>query len=284
MTSGASSPALSGNAGNCLGILGGYQSAALDMSDRASTGEVSAYHHRPPGGGMIGPVSIRAGFSTIPRPISTPPRTVAFTGFSQGLASTSGAGVSQPLVRRGRLRLQRRAGSLEPYAGFGWIGLDVDPATETGGSAASMWRAAMAISPSGTLGVRSATGSEGPWSFVARPHGGTTSGHHPGRPAMFAAGTTVFSVSPPTPCPKDAGLIGAGVEWRSGRTSISAFYSGQFADGQTDHGFTADDLYRIGRLAGRGVRDYRDFARPSSFSGSLFPCAPGSLGTPTRGR
>lgn len=223
------------NAGNWrLGILGGYQSAALDMSDRASTGEVSAYHIGLYGGGMIGPVSIRAGFDYSEADLDTS-RTVAFTGFSQGLASTSGGRVSQLFGEAG-YGFKAGGGSLEPYAGFGWIGLDVDPATETGGSAALNVAGGDGDLTFGTLGVRGATGGEGPWSFR-----GAASWRHyfrditPGRSAMFAAGTTAFSVVS-TPLAQDAGLIEAGVEWRSGRTSISAFYSGQFADGQTDHG------------------------------------------------
>ena len=217
-----------------VGILGGYQTANLDMSARASSANINAYHFGLYTGGMLGPISLRAGMDYSETDLRTA-RSVTFPGVSQFLVSNSGAKTKQ-FFMEAAWPVKMGDSGFEPFAGIGYLGVETDPIIESSGTAALQGSAQDADLSFSTLGLRGATGGGGTWSFR-----GAASWRHyftdvtPSRRLTFQAGSTPFTVIS-TPLAPDAGLVEAGVEWRSGRTRISATYSGQFAEGQQDHG------------------------------------------------
>ncbi len=222
-----------------LGVLAGYSHSTFD--GRSSSGEADSVHVAAYGGTQWGALAFRAGAAYSWHALSFD-RTVAFTGFSDGLSSSYDAATGQVFGEVG-YGVTMGAARLEPFAKLAHVRHTTDGFSETGGAAALTGTGETFSTTFATLGLRGdteialgntparATGLIG-WQHAFGP---TT----PSQTHALAGGNafTVYGA----PVARDALLLEAGLDFDiRANTTLGVAYSGQLGTGMYDHALRAD--------------------------------------------
>jgi outer membrane autotransporter protein len=138
-----------------VGLVGGYSRSSFNMRDSASSGESDNYHLGVYGGTSWGALALRSGLAYTWSKLDTS-RTVAFSGFRDGLTANYDAGALQAFGELG-YRLDTEAASFEPFVNLAHVSLHTDGFTEKGGAAALSGGSQTTDTTFTTLGLRAST-------------------------------------------------------------------------------------------------------------------------------
>ncbi len=229
-----------------FGLLAAYGDAGFESGARAAKGSAETTTIGLYGGRQWGALGLRLGATQGWSEISTR-RSPAFAGFADGLTGKTNAQTTQAFGELG-WRIDLGAAAIEPFAGLARADVREDGFTERGGSAALSAERGNAGVNYGTLGLRTATGTQ---------LGETTLGlagmlgwrHAWGDVTPTAdlrlAGSAPFIVGG-TPIAKDAAVAEASLS--ASLTEALAFgvtVNGQFADGAQSLGARANLTLRF---------------------------------------
>ncbi|OCW58552.1 autotransporter outer membrane beta-barrel domain-containing protein [Hoeflea olei] len=228
--------------GWALGVLAGYSRSSLDAAARASSGDVDSYHLAAYGGTRWQNFALRVGGAYSWHSVDVN-RTVAFTGFSDSLASSYSAATGQVF---GELGYEFRLGEarFEGFANLAHVSHSTESFQESGGVAALAGTNDTASLTFTTLGIRGETelaiggaGTAHLTGMIGWRHGfGTIT---PAQTLALAGGTgfTVFGA----PVGRDALLLETGMNFDlSASASLGLSYSGLIGSGLSDHAFKAN--------------------------------------------
>jgi outer membrane autotransporter protein len=224
-----------------VGLLGGYSHSSFDADDRNSSGKSDNYHLGLYGGTNWGAIAFRTGAAYSWSSISTK-RSVAFTGFTDGLSADYDAGTAQVF---GELAYKADAGrfKFEPFANLAYVSVHSDGFTEQGGAAALTGAGSTTDATFTTLGLRGST------DFTLGGMNGTARGMLGWRHAFgdvtptssFAfAGGDLFTIAG-VPVARDAAVVEAGLDLNmSANATLGLSYAGQFGSHTADNGAKAN--------------------------------------------
>ncbi|KFC64784.1 putative Outer membrane autotransporter barrel domain protein [Bosea sp. LC85] len=221
-----------------FGVVAGYTRSTFDVNARLSSGESDNYHLGLYGGGQWGALGLRTGASYTWHDIATR-RTVAFTGFSNGLKGDYDAGTAQVFGELG-YRVDLGQVALEPFAGLAYVNLHTAGLSETGGAAALTGRSDDISLGYSTLGLRaSSTLTLQGMDLTLR--GGLAWRHAFGEVTPTATlaftGGSAFTVAG-VPIARDAAVVEAGLDLAISKSAaLSLAYTGQLAKDAQDHSF-----------------------------------------------
>lgn len=224
-----------------LGVVAGYSRSSMEADARRSSVNADNYHLGLYGGGEWGALGVRAGLTHSWSDVETN-RSVAFPGFSDTLAGSYDAGLTQLF---GEVGYVMKAGEVdfEPFGSLAYAHLRTDGFTEQGGAAALSVEAASNDLTFATLGLRASTALDlGGVKAAARGMVGWR--HAFGDVTPFAAqafaGSQPFTIAG-TPLARDSALLEAGLDFAfSPATTLGLAYQGQLASGAQDHGVKAN--------------------------------------------
>jgi outer membrane autotransporter protein len=221
-----------------FGVIAGYSRSEFDVNSRLSSGESDNYHLGLYGGGQWGSLGLRTGASYTWHDIETR-RTVAFSGFGDGLKSDYDAGTAQVFGELG-YRVDLGKVALEPFAGLAYVNLHTDGLRETGGAAALAARSDDTSLGYSTLGLRAST-TLAVQGMDLTLRGGLAWRHAFGDVTPTAtlafAGSSSFTVAG-LPIAEDAAVVEAGLDLAiSPSAALSLAYTGQLASDAQDHAF-----------------------------------------------
>ncbi|CAN7170255.1 autotransporter domain-containing protein [Bosea sp. LjRoot237] len=229
-----------------LGVVAGYSRSEFDVNARLSSGESDNYHLGLYGGGQWGALGLRLGASYTWHAIETR-RTVAFTGFGDGLKAGYDAGTAQVFGELG-YRIELGKVALEPFAGLAYVNLHTDGFSETGGVAALTARSDDTSLGYSTLGLRAST-NLGLQGMDLTLRGGLAWRHAFGdvtpTAALAFAGASSFTVAG-LPIARDAAVVEAGLDLAISKSAaLGLAYTGQLAKDAQDHAFKANLAVRF---------------------------------------
>lgn len=220
-----------------LGLIGGYESADIDVDDVASSASVDSYDLGLYGGARLGDLGLRLGASYSWHDITTS-RTVAFGNLAQGLTADYDGATAQVFGEIG-YDIHVGATTFQPFASLAYVHLDTDSFSETGGSAALTGEAETFATSYGVLGLRLnhlftlANGK--PLAVTAALGWQRAFGDLTPEAAAAFAGSEVFTVAG-APIAENAALLDLGVSYRpSENFSLGLSYTGQLASSSTDN-------------------------------------------------
>ena len=225
-----------------FGIAGGYQSASLDIPDRASSATIAGYDLAAYGGFERGPLALRLGGAYTWYDIDTA-RSIAFPGFSDSVSASYHAHTAQAF---GELGYDMRAGNVEvePFGALAYVNLDTGGFTEKGGAAALTGTAGDQSVTFTNLGAR--FGSIMPFGDGRATVHAMAAWQHaldhvtPVSTLAFDGGAGVPFTIAGIPIATDALRLEAGFDWAlSDRARLALAYSGQIAAQVQDHGLKA---------------------------------------------
>lgn len=220
-----------------LGLMGGYSHTALDVDERASSGEFDGYHLGLYGGTAFDSLNLRLGAAYSWYDIDTR-RRVDIPGFDDKLDADYSAGAAQVFGELG-YRFDLGGLAAEPFARAAYVHLHTEGFDEEGGAAALSVDSDNQDMTFTTLGVRAAAQfSVGQSSVTAQGLLGWRHGFGDISPqSMFAlAGSADFDIAG-APMARDALLMEAGLKAAlSDAVTLGVSYSGQTGDGVEDHG------------------------------------------------
>ncbi|MBS9719306.1 autotransporter domain-containing protein [Tianweitania sp. BSSL-BM11] len=223
-----------------LGLMAGYSHSSFDVDGRSSSASSDNYHLGLYGGGQWDRTSLRAGVGYSWHSIETS-RSVAFTGFSDGLSGDYDAGTFQAFGELAH-RFDVGQAAIEPFANLAYVSLDTDGFTERGGAAALSVDGGSMDTTFTTLGVR-ASAPFNLGSVTAQARGligwqhayGDTS---PNTNVAFAGGGA-FDVTGAAVA-DDTAVIEAGIDFTlSERATLGVQYGGQFGSDFTQNAVKA---------------------------------------------
>lgn len=223
-----------------IGAVGGYSHSRFDVDERMSQSESENYHVGLYSGGQIGDLAVRLGGAYSWHEIDTS-RSVAFTGFADGLAASYDA---QTMQAFGELayRVEVNAGAFEPFGQLAHVRLKTNNLIERGGPAALRAEADESDMTFSNVGLRlikhvSSDGATSVYGSMGWRH--AFGDETPIKSLSFASGSDTFTVAG-TPIARDAAALEAGISRQVARgLNIGVSYSGQISSRQNDHGFNA---------------------------------------------
>ncbi|HEY0117037.1 MAG TPA: autotransporter domain-containing protein, partial [Allosphingosinicella sp.] len=222
-----------------VGVAGGHSRADFDVDARAAEAEVRSWHVAARLGGSFGRFRLAVGGAVAWHEIETS-RTIAFTGFSDTPTASYDGRTLQAFAELGYHIPLGREASLEPFAAVALVEVETGTFSENGGPSALTGAEGSEGAGFSTLGLRgriplgplALTGSVG-WRHAFGLDPSQT------RFAFASSPGTPFTITG-TGIADDALALEAGVEIRLGGSArIGLSYSGQIADGSTDHGARA---------------------------------------------
>lgn len=229
------------------GVLGGYSTASIRVSDRTSRATTSDAHLGAYVGFTTGGFGMRAGGAYMWRDVESR-RSVDFTGFSDRNSANYSMNVEQ-LFADVSYRFGLGNFGLEPFGTIAWVKLDTDAFEESGGSSRLLgleqdsgdyWvttlgaRAQFGIGPDGGIGVKASAG----WKRTSGDELTTPRG------LSFSKGSD-FIVSG-VPIARDVAALEATVGGNIGeKIEVDLGYNGQVGSGHSDHGARANLRFRF---------------------------------------
>ncbi|WP_293718782.1 autotransporter domain-containing protein [Stappia sp.] len=227
-----------------LGVFAGYSRTELNVAARGSSASADSYHLGAYGGSSFaagaGVLSLRGGASYSWSDIESD-RTVAVGALVGAPTAGYRAGTAQVFGEAG-WAFDMGPGTVEPFAGLAWVGLDTDGFTEAGGAAALAGQSQDMSTAFTTLGARGSA-SVGLGTLPLELTGALGWRHAfgdvtPLTTASFAGGTP-FTVAG-APISRDAAFVEAGASLSLNDSArLSLGYSGQIAEDAREHSLTA---------------------------------------------
>ncbi|HTN09641.1 MAG TPA: autotransporter domain-containing protein [Acetobacteraceae bacterium] len=218
-----------------LGLLAGYSHSSFNAAARASSGESDNIHLGLYGGTQLGALGLRAGAAYTWHDIQTS-RSVAFTGFADGLGAGYGAGTAQVFGEAG-YTIDAGGATFEPFAGLAYVNLATAGFTESGGAGALTGTGGSTDATFTTLGVRIASEFMiGDMKATARGMLGWRHAFGDLTPTSTHAfqGSSAFTVAG-VPIAQDSAVIEAGLDLNlTDNATLGLSYSGQFGSGAQD--------------------------------------------------
>nr|WP_256441437.1 autotransporter domain-containing protein [Ancylobacter radicis] len=220
-----------------LGLVGGYESADIDVDDVASSASVDSYDLGLYGGARLGDLGLRIGASYSWHDIATS-RTVAFGNLANGLAADYDGATAQVFGEVG-YDFHLGATTFQPFASLAYVHLDTDSFTETGGAAALTGEAETFATGYGVLGLRLnhlfTLANGRPLAVTAALGWQRAFGDLTPEAAAAFVGSDVFTVAG-APVAENAALIDLGVAYKpSEMFSLGLSYVGQLASSASDN-------------------------------------------------
>ncbi|MGS1010052.1 autotransporter-associated beta strand repeat-containing protein [Achromobacter anxifer] len=224
-----------------LGAAVGYTDSKINVDDRSSQADVSAYSATLYGGKSFavgaGQLNFLAGAAYTWHDVNTK-RYATVAGTQEKLTADYGANTTQLFTELGySIPLTDRT-RIEPFAGLAWSDLRTRGFSESGGSAALNGRSSSDKQTSSTLGLRTQTDfSVG--RAEARLHAMAGWRHAFGslsaETTMAFEGSQAFTVAG-TPIARNAALAELGAEVAVSRdTTLALSYNGQYGGGNREH-------------------------------------------------
>uniref|UniRef100_UPI003BACA105 autotransporter outer membrane beta-barrel domain-containing protein n=1 Tax=Stappia sp. TaxID=1870903 RepID=UPI003BACA105 len=227
-----------------LGVFAGYSRTELKVAARGSSASADSYHLGAYGGSSFaagaGLLSLRGGASCSWSDIESD-RTVAVGALVGAPTAGYRAGTAQVFGEAG-WAFDMGPGTVEPFAGLAWVGLDTDGFTEAGGAAALAGQSQDMSTAFTTLGARGSA-SVGLGTLPLELTGALGWRHAfgdvtPLTTASFAGGTP-FTVAG-APISRDAAFVEAGASLSLNDSArLSLGYTGQIAEDAREHSLTA---------------------------------------------
>jgi outer membrane autotransporter protein len=219
-----------------FGLMAGYGRSAVTIADRTSSATIDGYTLGAYGGAAWDGLSVKGGAAWSWHDLGTT-RSIDFTGFSDSLSASYQARTLQAYAEASYAFDVGQA-RLEPFAGLAHVHLDTDGFAENGGAAALIGEAADQRGTFATLGLRSEAEVE-LGSVDAVLSGGIgwrhAFGATPSATHRLASGGDSFSIAG-APLVEDTIVLDAGIELTlADNAKLGASYSGQFAQGLSDH-------------------------------------------------
>jgi outer membrane autotransporter protein len=221
-----------------VGVLGGYSSSNLNVSDRHSHADISSWHLGLHAGGQWDNLGLRVGVSEAWNSLKTK-RNVNFPGFSDTLTANYHATTSQAFAELG-YRIERDTRVFEPFANVAWVTLKTDAFTEKGGAAALTAPGQSSHAMLSTLGLRWSDNFDKDmgrsYLSVGWQH---ATAKTPTATLQYASGSDAYSVAG-IPLARNVVSVEAGLDFSTSETStLNLSYNGQFGSGVTDNGLRA---------------------------------------------
>jgi outer membrane autotransporter protein len=229
-----------------IGVLGGYSRSKFHTAGHRDSGDSDNYHAGVYAGTDLGPVNLQVGAAYTWHKLDFD-RSVAFTGFSDALASRYDGNSAQAFGEAG-YRIDVRHGYFQPFVQASYVRLHTDGFTESGGNAALIGRSKTTEVTFANLGLRGnvdvarAGALRFAWSTAWRH---AFSNRTPFTDMRFGAGTQVFGIAG-TPIAKNAAALQAGIEASpASGVSLGVSYSGQIGSNVQDHGIKGNLTWRF---------------------------------------
>lgn len=223
-----------------LGAFGGYSHSSFNAADRNSTGSADSWHLGAYGGADMGNLALRFGTAYAWHNFRTA-RSLAFTGFSDGLSTAYSARTAQVFGEAG-YRFDLGDVSLEPFANLAHVHLGTDGFSESGGAAALSGTGTGMSTTFTTLGLRAETEvTLGDTTATLRGMAGWRHAFGDSVPLAthaFSGGDT-FTIAG-VPIAKDALVLDLDATVNLSPTAtLGLSYNAQFGAGFSDHGIQA---------------------------------------------
>jgi outer membrane autotransporter protein len=229
-----------------IGVLGGYSRSKFHTAGHRDTGDSDNYHAGVYAGTGVGPLNLQIGAAYTWHKLEFD-RSVAFTGFSDALASRYDGNTAQAFGEAG-YRIDVRRGYFEPFVQGNYVRLHTDSFAESGGDAALIGRSKTTEVTFANLGLRGnvditrAGAFRFAWSTAWRHAFGNRT---PFTDMRFSAGTAVFGIAG-TPIATNAASLQAGIEAKpASGVSLGLSYSGQIGSAVQDHGIKGNLTWRF---------------------------------------
>jgi outer membrane autotransporter protein len=223
------------------GFFAGYGNGSIDMDEVAASAEADSYHLGIYGGTRRGALGLRLGASHSLNRLDTQ-RQIAFGDRAETLTADYDAATTR-LYGEANWRIDGVQGGFEPYVALAHVSMSSDGFTETGGAAALSSDGIDVDTTYSTLGLRAERAMTlGSGHAVLRGELGWQHAFGDIDPLarMAFAGAEGFDVTG-TPIAEDSAVLRAAIDMQlAPNATVAVGYAGQYGDGLTDHGVTAD--------------------------------------------
>jgi subtilase-type serine protease len=223
-----------------VGVFGGAGRSDMQVTDRASTGDVDSRHLGLYAGMHRGSVQLRAGAAHARHDVDTQ-RVVAFPGFEDRNTAAYRANTTQLFVEGG-YRITGDRGAIEPFAQVASVAVDADRFSERGGAAAlsgegdDMRVTLSTIGVRGELGLRASGQDAARLVLSGRLGWRHASGDREAATTVAWSGGAPFTVTGASVANSAAVADVGAAAWLGASSLLELGYGGQF-DGETrEHG------------------------------------------------